>query len=65
MIGTLEAREGLYTTAGKITRVSDKSVWAAGKSGVEQMYRKHDGRLPSIPVYRLSIADRKAAGLID
>lgn len=63
-IGRLEARKGLQTTYGEITRFTEKTVWTRGKSGVEMMHRAYDGRLPSILLHRLSKADKIAAGVI-
>ena len=46
-IGVVKARVGLTTQAGKISRMTDKTIWVVGKSGIEQMYRRSDGPLPS------------------
>ena len=44
----IEARVGLKTYSGIITRVSEKSIWVRGKDGVERCKREYDGRLPCI-----------------
>lgn len=46
-IGVVKARVGLVTQAGKISRMTDKTIWVVGKSGFEQMYRRSDGPFPS------------------
>lgn len=46
-IGVVKARVGLVTQAGKISRMTDKTIWVVGKSGYEQMYRRSDGPFPS------------------
>lgn len=47
-IGTVEARVGLVTREGAISRMTDKTIWCVGKSGVERMFRSTDGRMPSV-----------------
>lgn len=47
-IGKVEARLGLVTREGKISRMTDKTVWCVGKSGLERMFRSTDGRMPSV-----------------
>lgn len=47
-VGKVEARVGLKTQAGTITRMTDKTIWCVGKSGFETMYRLYDGRPPSV-----------------
>lgn len=44
----IEARPGLKTYAGVISRVSEKSIWTLRKDGTERLHRAYDGRLPSI-----------------
>lgn len=49
IIGKVQARVGLVTQAGKISRFTEKTIWCIGKkSGLEHMYRKCDGPLPSV-----------------
>lgn len=48
VLGFIDARVGLKTYSGEVTRVSDKSVWCKGSNGIVQMYREHDGRLPCV-----------------
>lgn len=43
----IEARVGLKTYSGTITRVSEKSIWTTN-NGRERLHRAHDGRLPSV-----------------
>jgi hypothetical protein len=47
-IRQIEARPGLKTYAGRISRVSEKSIWTIDRRGNEQLHRECDGRLPSI-----------------
>ena len=54
-IGYTEARPGLKTTWGVVTRVSKKSVWARDGNGPEKLHRQQNGHLPS--VYRSCVAD--------
>lgn len=47
-IGTVDARVGLVTREGRISRMTEKTIWCVGKSGVERMFRGSDGRMPSV-----------------
>jgi hypothetical protein len=44
----IEARPGLKTYSGVITRVSDKSIWTQRPGGNERLWRTYDGQLPAI-----------------
>lgn len=57
VVGTIAARVGLHTTAGRITRMSEKSVWCQRKDGPEWCFRAYDGRLPSVPKWRAPKAE--------
>lgn len=61
--GMIKARVGLITSAGVITRVSNASIWTQSKNGSERLHRSYDGRLPSIPLYKVSKADRRTLGI--
>lgn len=63
-VGRMAARIGLHTTYGKITRLTDKTVWTEGRDGVELRHRAYDGRLPGILLYRLTRKDKIAAGVV-
>jgi hypothetical protein len=47
-IRKIEAREGLKTYAGVVSRVSEKSIWTLRKDGTERLHRAYDGRLPGV-----------------
>lgn len=63
ILGALEARVGLHTNAGTITRVSEKSIWTKTRDGYERLHRAYDGHMPGLPLYKLKKADRLMAGL--
>jgi hypothetical protein len=44
----IEARPGLKTYSGIISRVGEKSIWTLRKDGSERLHREYDGRLPCI-----------------
>lgn len=48
VIGKVPARIGLVTSAGRLARMTEKTIWCVGKSGYETMYRYCDGQLPSV-----------------
>lgn len=55
LLGTIACRVGLQTYYGPVTRFSAKSVWIRGKSGIETLFRKYDGRMPC--VYQSHVPD--------
>lgn len=63
VLGSLEARVGLQTSAGEITRVSEKSIWTRTRDGYARMHRAYDGHMLNLPLYRVGKADRRTAGL--
>ena len=49
VVGRVPARIGLMTQAGKISRFTEKTIWCVSRqTGVEWMYRKCDGPMPSV-----------------
>ena len=55
-VGYTEAKIGLQTTRGRITRVSPSCVWTTD-NGIERCYRPQNGQFPSIYISRVRAAD--------